>query len=429
MNAIARQFGRGKKLRDKPLSTQPISSSSIDHVSSLFHNQENPTGLLKPIGRESRLTIGGAVYIGVSLFLAIGAINSQNNLLFWLFGVAIATLVVSGLFSGNALMRIRLSAQSIPDVHAGNTVKLHYTVQNQSKLFPLFAAVISEVPNNQHPNDVHPQGMLKPAAVLHIGTRQTIRVYGSITPSRRGRYSVRQIRLSSRFPFGLLHKTLIFECHRQMMVMPYQLTIKPGLVRIEQGIGEKVRKRTRSSGVSNEYWGMREYKPGDPMRLIAWKQSARHDSLVVIEHAVPISSKLWVWVPNFSAGDQADENDCFTERSIALSAAIIGLGSRQGVPVGLWIPALGIQIQPNNGRRHTGRCLRALSLIDTTRKHERDIPPPALMSDDVIKLSTTYSSDHSAHFRSLDIQNPSSWLIDPSTLPASLVTEHERGQE
>src|ERR1041385_4840021 len=49
----------------------------------------------------------GLVYILVTLFIAMGAINSQNNLLFAALGLAIGGLLISGIISGGALLGVR----------------------------------------------------------------------------------------------------------------------------------------------------------------------------------------------------------------------------------------------------------------------------------------------------------------------------------
>jgi uncharacterized protein (DUF58 family) len=373
----------------------------------------------KPIRRESRLTFGGAIYITVTVFIAIGAINSQNNLLFWLFGVAIATLIVSGVFSGNALMKVRLEAQAVQDGFAGEELRLHYLVSNRSKFFPLFAAVISEIPNEKHPG-----GEFNPAGVLHLGPGQRYRVAGSLMPKLRGRYALHQIRLSTRFPFGLLQKSLIFESHRPLMILPYKLEIKPELVRVQRGRGDEIRKRTQASGLSTEFWGLREYTPGDPKRSIAWKQSARHQRLVVIEHAQPIATRLWVWLsisPQMLASDPIA-----VERSIALGASLLVRSSMRSVPVGLWAPALGLRIKPGVGRAHMMRCLRAFGMIDLKSDLAHDIAPSSTNTDEVLVVqSDPHPPVGPRTVRVLCENTPAQWMIDPDALPSVLRSNAE----
>jgi uncharacterized protein (DUF58 family) len=41
------------------------------------------------------------------------------------------------------------------------------------------------------------------------------------------------------------------------------------------------------SGSGNELFGVREYRPGDPLRRIHWRSSARHGELIVREYEPP----------------------------------------------------------------------------------------------------------------------------------------------
>jgi hypothetical protein len=61
------------------------------------------------IRRIVRFNWSGLVYLLMTVFLLLAALNIQNNLLFLAFGVAISGIVLSGLMSGPALMGVRVS--------------------------------------------------------------------------------------------------------------------------------------------------------------------------------------------------------------------------------------------------------------------------------------------------------------------------------
>ncbi|MDF1808455.1 MAG: DUF58 domain-containing protein [Phycisphaerales bacterium] len=381
----------------------------------------------KPIKRTSKLTLGGLAYVAVTVFLAVGAINSQNNLLFWMFGVAIATLIVSGLFSGNALMRVRLNAQAIPDANAGESIRIRYSIINHSKFFPMFAALITEMNLKRNGSDSE-LGEFKPAGIIHLGPRQRARSDGTFIPLHRGHHTLEKLRLSTRFPFGLLQKSLIFNSPRSFTVLPYQLKIKPEIIRVVQGEGEEVRKRTHQSGASNEYWGMREYSPGDPKRRIAWKQSARHQRLIVIEHAQPIATKLWIWLLN--SGSELNEENIFFERSVSIAASLLAQASKRSIPVGIWAPSLGVRISPATGQAHRLRSLHTLGVVEKVLTNAQDQAPNALITDDIIAIGTPENlSKVPGHIRGIDVTKPMEWLSDPKSLPKSLVHESREGDQ
>ena len=51
------------------------------------------------VRRRYRLRFPAYIYMLVTVFIAVGAFNSQNNLLFWAFGLSLAAMVVSGILS------------------------------------------------------------------------------------------------------------------------------------------------------------------------------------------------------------------------------------------------------------------------------------------------------------------------------------------
>jgi len=367
------------------------------------------------VRRESKLTFGGLIYIGVTVFLAIGAVNSQNNLLFWLFGVAIATIIVSGLFSGNALMKTRMRARVLHEVHAGQSQRLHYTIQNQSRFFPLFAALISEESER-----VTRSGKLVPASIVHVAPGGMVNTQGSFTPLRRGRFIPRTIRLSTRFPFGLLQKSLIFEHARPLLVLPHALQLRPGLVDAVPVHGEQVLRRAPRGGTSNEFWGLREYRAGDPRRRISWKHSARRGELVVIEHAESYAMRIWVVIVEPETMNNS-EAQLHAERAIAIAAGLFEQAGRKSTPIGLWYPQRSIRLDPLAGRAQSGRAIRSLALLDLEESAQPLVPVPVRTRDRVVLIQRgSRIPNEIPAMRVLNTDHPDTWLSASQSLPESL---------
>ncbi len=391
--------------------TTPISDpSSVKDDRAESHDRGG-----RAIRRESKLTFGGFIYIGVTVFLAIGAVNSQNNLLFWLFGVAIATIIVSGLFSGNALMKTRLRARVLHEVHAGQPQRLHYSIRNRSRFFPLFAGLVSE-----ESKKVVSAGKLVPASVVHVAPNGITSTQGSFTPHRRGRYVFRTIRLSTRFPFGLLQKSLIFEHPRPLLVLPHQLHLRKDLINATPAHGEQVLRKSERGGTSNEFWGLREYRPGDPRRRISWKHSARRGDLVVIEHAESFAMRIWI-VINEPDELHTPEDHLHAERAIAIAAALFEQAGKQSTPIGLWYPQRSLRQEPFAGRASSGRAIRSLALIDLHEPANLFVPAPMRTRDRVVLIQRGGRAPTGiAASRLIDTDHPTSWLSGAGTLPDGL---------
>ncbi|XOV76788.1 MAG: hypothetical protein ACFHWZ_08095 [Phycisphaerales bacterium] len=67
----------------------------------------------KVVARRYHMHSGGVFYIVVTVLLGIGSINSQNNLLFIVFGVALGAMLVSGVVSGAMMMGLEVDRRPV----------------------------------------------------------------------------------------------------------------------------------------------------------------------------------------------------------------------------------------------------------------------------------------------------------------------------
>jgi len=94
----------------------------------------------------------------------------------------------------------------------------------------------------------------------------------------RGWYRVGRIRLYSEFPFGLFQVWSWVNPDFAALVYPRTEIGAPPLPRADDAAAEVATKRS-----GDEFAMLRDYHPSDPRRSIAWKASARHDTLLVKE--------------------------------------------------------------------------------------------------------------------------------------------------
>jgi len=117
----------------------------------------------------------------------------------------------------------------------------------------------------------------------------------------------------------------------------------------------------RRSGQGDNFWQYRPAQPGDPVRLIDWRRSARADLEFVREREWQLAQSVLLWVDpaasmDFTSGDQPTKRD--RARTVALALAVLML--RAGERVGL----TGFELPPQGGRAQIERL--AASLCETT---------------------------------------------------------------
>jgi uncharacterized protein (DUF58 family) len=94
--------------------------------------------------------------------------------------------------------------------------------------------------------------------------------------TRRGYYSLRNVRVTVNDTFGLLPRTVLLPTDGHVFVPPLpvrlrRIEIRPRRTRIYSGSTP-----AREGGPGVEFFGVRGYQPGDPLRWINWRISARH---------------------------------------------------------------------------------------------------------------------------------------------------------
>ena len=94
---------------------------------------------------------------------------------------------------------------------------------------------------------------------------------------RRGIYEGGGIVVESRSPFGLFYGRRRAWVASDIVVYPRTFDVAglPPSAVVDAERGDRSASSTLHRGHGGEFWGLREYRPGDPARLVAWRRSAR----------------------------------------------------------------------------------------------------------------------------------------------------------
>ena len=107
---------------------------------------------------------------------------------------------------------------------------------------------------------------------------------------RRGIYAGGEVVVESRAPFGLFYGRRKIRVASDTVIYPRTFDVAglPPSPITDAEWGDRNESSTLHRGHGGEFWGVRDYRPGDPARLVAWKRSARglaSGKLAVIELA------------------------------------------------------------------------------------------------------------------------------------------------
>jgi uncharacterized protein (DUF58 family) len=119
---------------------------------------------------------------------------------------------------------------------------------------------------------------------LKLRPGQEARVFIELTPLRRGVIRLHDLRVALPDPFGLFQKCAKVKAPAAtLMVLPRRHPLPP--IQLPGGAAFKITGETNTNAIGNsgEFVGLRDYRPGDPLRQIHWKSWARTGRPIVKE--------------------------------------------------------------------------------------------------------------------------------------------------
>jgi uncharacterized protein (DUF58 family) len=175
----------------------------------------------------------------------------------------------------------------------------------------------------------------------------------SFVPPRRGLHLVPTIGAETRFPLGLFRVWTVWRPAAPLLVYPQPERPAAALPAARAMPGGPTQSRSADGG---EVEGVRAYRRGDPLKLIAWKKAAKAldagGELVSRDTSASAHQELWLdW--------QACPALAPEERLSRLTGWTLA-AHRAGADYGMRLP--GIEIAPADGDLQRRHCLEALAL-------------------------------------------------------------------
>ena len=352
-------------------------------------------------------------YAIVTAFVLLGAINSQNNLLFWALGLAIGGLLASGFVSGVSLMGISLEREPVSEATAHRPFALRYRVRNRSRLMPAYALLIEELPPKGVSRSDWARVGRPMASLGRLSPRRTVRCQPSGLIAQRGPFELGRVRVSTTFPFGVARKSVTFD-------LPQPALATPQVHRLRSNVVETILEPTHdgteaiaSPGAGEDFYGVREYRLGDRVRDVRWRRSARSDTLVVTQRSARSPRRLVLHLELDPA--VAAERDARAEQLLSLAASLVTEAGRRAIAVSLAAPESGITsgaMTTPVGRAGLLRTLGAYGFVDAASPEGR--PPEARFGAVVLTLTgranaggiRTFTGDDLARLRAEPEQAP-----------------------
>ncbi len=300
-----------------------------------------------------RITRQGWYYLAITLGVGLAALRTGNNLLFLVLGMMLGMILLSGFMAETALRALEPRRHPPLEMLSCKPFLMGVSVRNKKRVLPSFAVEVEDM--------LEGQLMDKRCFFLKIpaGRRQTTS-YRHAFP-RRGKYKFPGFKLSTKFPFGLLRKSLFVHFEGEVIVYPspIKVNVPPGAVSNLSGYGS--RKRMKRHG---DPFGLREYRPGDDPRQIYHRASAHLDRTVVREYEDAAADRVVIYLDNElkpgEGGSYLRASEAI-ETAIGQAAYLAGFFSGKGLDVSV-VTRSGY-VPFGSGRMHVGAVMRFLALL------------------------------------------------------------------
>lgn len=298
-------------------------------------------------------TRSGLVLGAIDLILVFGSLHFNLQLGFLLaFFVAGVSLI--GLYQTHRnLAQLTLRGQRAASVYSGEVADFEIAIDNPLPEARRAITLAFLLPRRRR--DAPSKGRERPLAgvTLDVPASSNARAWIGLPTRRRGLRACPRIRISSHFPFGLWEGWAYLHPRLEAVVYPVPEVDAPPLPVAEAG--DYAQAAATIAG-SDDFAGVRPYRPGDPQRSIAWRLAARSDDLTVklFESSAGAETEI-----DFDrAGPGLD-----TEARLSRLARWVLQADAAGLRYCLRLP--GQVIPTGAGPLHRRRCLEALARFDS----------------------------------------------------------------
>ena len=268
---------------------------------------------------------------GVLLVLMLlASLNYDNNpaylLTFLLFGLTVNAMF----FTWRNLFGVQMQLMPIQPVFAGESARLNLSLQGGPRPGLALAGVGQVL--------VEDLGDAPLPLTLDLPTQ------------RRGWLRPDQLVLSTRYPLGLFRAWSILEIDDAVLVYPRPAESQE----LPQTLFTHLQGTASGRPGEEELYGLREFRPGDPLAHADWKGLARERGLMTKQFSDPAQDEPLVieWEQLAPRG---------LEQRLSVMTRLVIDAEQARRDYGLGLP--GRTLEPGRGPRHYRECLKALALF------------------------------------------------------------------
>ena len=236
---------------------------------------------------------------------------------YFMFSALIAVMLVSYATSRLSTRALRLRRETTSRVFENEPLSVHLDLVNRGR-FPRFLLDL----NDSLPEFVESDGE-RDFVVPSLWPGERVSLTYTARALKRGVYQWNPLQISASDPFGIFPRFVPFDAPGEAIVYPRPIELRGGLAR--SGIEARAQssgERARGSESGLDFYGIRDYQPGDDLRRIHWPATARHGKLTVIEFDRGASENIAVVLDTSQGSEFGSGLDTSLEVGVRAAASL-----------------------------------------------------------------------------------------------------------
>jgi len=256
----------------------------------------------------------------ISLFLV--ATNIQAGWLFLIVSVLIGVLIVSYIFPLLILKDLEIIWTTPAEIFEDEVVPASLKITNSGKSSKFLFKVEDRL-------------LSKSLTVFRLPPGETVKFDYEGNGLSRGFYAFGEVVLRSGAPFGLFYREKRKLHPANLIVYPTYSDIASFPLLESYSTPTEFLHERRGKGSGYDYLGTREYRPGDSMRLVHWRSSARTGELIVKEFEEEVASTVSIVLDLEKGGHIGEGRETTLEYAIRICASLAKYVLNSGHPLEL----------------------------------------------------------------------------------------------
>jgi uncharacterized protein (DUF58 family) len=176
------------------------------------------------------------------------------------------------------------------------------------------------------------------AAPVSLEAAGTATVTYTLRPEKRGEYLIGPVEVTAADPLGIFQFKSELPVTSPLVVYPSPVTLPWSFLPGGSPFGASPLHSAEMRGEGSEFYGIREYQPGDPLRRVHWRSSARMGRLAVVEYEHDVSVDVTLLLDTQRGSEVGKGTETTLEYAVKIAASIAHLAASNNDVVRLVAP-------------------------------------------------------------------------------------------